>query len=117
MCLCDTSHCQRELSAALETPLEISLRFRMADQEQSHSHETLALRPHARHVQSSYCLPGQPADSLWKIQTSGAAKMVSTSQRIRAFWRCSTSQSRLPQRLHGGVFSVATDAGLLGLLN
>src|SRR2546425_6421186 len=108
---------QRELAPSLETSLEVPLRFGMTDQEQAHAQETRARRPHERHVQSSYSLPGQPADSLWKIQTSGAAKITSKSQRRRAFWRCSIAQSQLPQRLHGGVFSAATDAGLPAPLN
>jgi len=65
--------------------------------------DTRARRPQVRQVQSWYCLPGQPADSLWKIQTSGAAKAVSMSQRNRDFSRGSTAQEQPPQRLQGGL--------------
>ncbi|MGH9202293.1 MAG: hypothetical protein ACRD2A_13780 [Vicinamibacterales bacterium] len=79
--------------------------------------DTLARWPHLRHVHISNSLPGQPADSLWKIQTSGAAKIVSRVQRSRLFCRGSISQSRFLQRLQGGFSPVATGAALSGSLN
>jgi len=62
-------------------------------------------------------LPGQPADSLWKIQTSGAAKIVSRAQRSRPFCLGSTDQSRLPQRLQGGGLVAEAVAVFSGSLN
>ncbi len=62
-------------------------------------------RPQRSHVQRSYSLPGQPADSLWKISTSGTAKTVSIAQRSCDFWRTSTRQSLTLQRRQGGRFA------------
>jgi hypothetical protein len=64
-------------------------------------------RPQPAHVQRSYVLPGQPADSDWKISTSGTAKTVSRSQRGVDLRRGSVRQSLAPQRLQGGRLGVA----------
>ena len=51
--------------------------------------DTRTERPQRAHVQRSYSLPGQPADSLWKMSTSGTAKIVSIAQRRPDFRRTS----------------------------
>jgi len=79
--------------------------------------DTRARWPQFRQVHNSKSLPGQPADSLWKIQTSGAAKIVSIVQRSRLFCRGSIFQSRLLQRLQGGFWPVATGAAVSESLN
>ena len=66
--------------------------------------DTRTERPQRAHVQRSYSLPGQPADSLWKMSTSGTAKIVSIAQRRPDFRRTSIRQSLTLQRLQGGRF-------------
>ena len=94
---------QRVLGPALESELEVALGLGMTDKQQTHYAATLTVRPQFAHVQRSYVFFGHPADSLWKIQTSGAANTVSTSHRGVDFSRVSVDQSTSPHLRQGGT--------------
>jgi hypothetical protein len=57
------------------------------------------------HVHRSYVRFGHPADSDWKIHTSGAAKTVSISQRGVDLGLVSVDHAVAPHLRQGGVLA------------